>query len=385
MFIVIYTLLGTQFFEFAQAVPFNLYEKVNVQYTEEVTLYFLLSAFCFGIAVEINLLNSTLVTSAKGRNILIGLANKLMYLSEKYKYLILFITFSSLVFGFGPAALIYREGYVPREGRVPQLLTVYMLSLPIASFLLAFLKNKLIKYLLFILLFMLIFGTTARMLVLLPFFYYFGSILNARRIGFVKTVLFLILVLFVFAFTLQYRAYQFQGLYPNLTNLLNNGIDFGFVNLGLNYIFSYAFFATAYGIQEFTFDLKAFLISVSPAPSSFLDIPYMLERQSLNANSPLTALTILSQGGWLLVAGFYFVVGFAVSATSQFLRVNNKVVFLISMVLFVMFTMFSVQYNLRGASRLIYYILILAFLVRFVNVFLYNARKYCGFLFISNR
>ncbi|WP_220182051.1 hypothetical protein [Shewanella putrefaciens] len=373
--IVAYSLIGTRFFSFAKEVPFDMFHKVNQVSSDIAATFFFVASISFFCGIKfLNFSSNPVVVNHN--NPKFTFSKKIYDISDFFKFSFYLVTLLSLIFGYGFEYLLERQGYVSTEGRIHSLLIIYMLTLPITSFLLPFFKSNFVKIMLFIVLFAFIFGTTARMLILLPFFYFVADFIKCRKVSLIKVLFLISLLLFIVAFTLQFRNHAVQGVFPNLLYLMNYGLDFSFVILGINYILSYAFFATALGIQDFEFNQQAFLISINPLPSVFLDIDYMLKSLSLNTNSPLTAISVLSLGGYSLLVLFYFVTGYVFQKCNKFLFKKNRLLYMIAMVLFVMFTMFSVQYNLRGAVRLVYFIILLTFLAKLVNIFVFNYKRY---------
>ena len=344
----IYSLLGLYYFDFAKIVPFDLYKGITYDDIYNTSIIYIIASLSFFVG--------SLCKKGNKSDFFSTISKKILMIPDIYKLLIVSITILSLTFGYGFEAIISRYGYIDMAvDRNKTLLIVYMLTLPISSFLLPFVKNKTISLCAFFIVFLLIFGTTARMLLLLPVFYFIGDLVKNRKISLIKVTICIIVVLFIFTFTLEFRNNYKQGIINNLDYLLNNGLGTEYLNLGFNYILSFSFLVLSNVTKYFNGNLEATLISINPLPSSMLDINYMLSHQSLNSNSPFSAISILALEGYSIVCLYYFIASLVFGFISNYFIKKKNPLLLIIMVLFFMFTFFSIQYNLRGATRFLYY------------------------------
>ncbi|ELV8724957.1 hypothetical protein QNE44_005155, partial [Vibrio harveyi] len=163
---VVYSYLGIKVFSFGIEVPFDLYNAFpEKEWDVSLTAYLLSSAFfttglLFSGIQEPESSSIEYNTSKKYSKVGAILVDK----SDWGKIFLLILTIFFLISGYGLENLLSREGYVPHEGRNKLLLIFYMIFLPLSSFSLAFLKSRYLRVFGYSILFLLVFGTTARML-----------------------------------------------------------------------------------------------------------------------------------------------------------------------------------------------------------------------------
>lgn len=344
-----YSLLGLHYFTFGTKVPFNLdYNITNDDLFKSSTTYILASIFFY--------LGSKWLKETSISNFAEALSIKIKKSSEAFKFLIVAITITSLIFGYGLNSLLARQGYIDTScERNKILMIIYTLTLPISSMIAPFFRSKILSMISLATLFILSFGTTARMLILVPVFYFLGDYIKNSKSTLTKTMLLILSLLFVFTFSLEFRNNDLQGIIYNTENLINNGLNSEYLILGLNYIFSFSFLVLSNVIKYFHHDSQSFLTSISPLPSSMLDINQMLSAQSLTANAPFSSISILALAGMPFLAIYYFITSLSLAIISNYFTKNKSPLIIIIIALYLMFAIFSVQYNLRGATRLIYY------------------------------
>ncbi|HAS8452257.1 TPA: hypothetical protein I7726_19815 [Vibrio vulnificus] len=375
----LYSVLGINILEFAVDVPFDLYRTFDYNNWDYSLYAYLLASISFIIGVHFSK-----KTNSRRRFLIDDLGsnfNKMsnvgLYLnntSEVYKLIIILVTLTFLWFGYGVDNLVYRVGYVPEDGRIGFLLTLYTLFLPISSFILAFVKSKTLRYLLLIVLFFSVFGTTARMLLIIPVLYYVGVCLKYGRIKYKFGFFIFCVTILVLTYTLEYRNHAVQGIIPNVMHLFHNGLDLSYVILGLNYVLSFSFAVNSYSLLNFSFNPSVFLIAINPLPSTFLDMGYMIDNQSLNANAPIPALSYLFLGGTFVGCSYYLLVGFFFSIIFDFVKKNSVLLYVVILALFLLFVFFSGQYNLRSVTRITYYIIILGLCLKFYKIIVHNIK-----------
>lgn len=367
---VVYSYIGIKLLDFGINVPFDLYSSFpESQWDISLSAYFLSSLFftfgllCSGIKFK------EYASKNNTHNALLTLVeNK----SDGLKSLLVILTILFLVLGYGLENILSRDGYVPSEGRVKPLLILYTIFLPISSFALAFINRKTLRLVLYIALFLLIFGTTARMLLLLPSLYYLGSCIKCGKLKIRFGVFTFILIVFIITYTLEYRNLPIQGVVPNIKHMIENGLDLKYISLGLNYIFSYSFASNSYSIHTFDFDLDAFFIAINPMPSRFLDIEYMLEKMSLNRNSPIPTVGYLFLSDFNVGILYYFLIGYMFNVIISYAKRHSGILFLCFLAVFCLFVFLSCQYNLRGTTRIFYYCVSTFIVYRLFRVFKYN-------------
>ena len=365
MAICIYTYLGTEFLEYAKNVPFQLYEKLD-NHDQLYYPYIIASiSFIFGVKLSIK---KKIKEIGGSRPVIHNIYKK------KTLYILgLYITVLILLhLGNGAGHLYHRYGYTLNGSGIPMLRILYTMFLPFLCLLLPFLKQKNLRVLLLIILFILIQGTSSRNLIMIPACYYIGTQIRDKKFNLYKACIAFVTIIFGIALVMESRNQVIQGVIPNLLYVYNNGIDFTFLEIAINYLSSYSIFATGITLQDHSFNIASFLSSINPLPSSFLNIEYMIDTQKLNRNSPFPAIAMLALGGFLVVSFYYFIAGFIWQFLYNFVSSNSKMLLMFLFMLFVLFTILSTQYNLRGVTRFLYYVIFLCLLIKIQKIIKFN-------------
>ncbi len=115
--------------------------------------------------------------------------------------------------------------------------------------------------------------------------------------------------------------------------------------------------------------------SLNPLPS-FIPVPglppWESVRENLRATSyiPYSALGELLNHGWLWLVSYYFLIGFVAAwlhvGAWYFIGQRSRWGYLVGCGMFLLFAISSTQYNLRSATRLVWYAVAIAALWRFV-------------------
>ncbi|WP_010433914.1 O-antigen polymerase [Vibrio cyclitrophicus] len=350
-FTVLYVLIGLYIFNYAKEVPFDIYSLVYDEYVINSAKLYVLSSFSFCLGAMFF-----------SRNGNVRAKNNSVQADFKYQKLLLLLSVSIFVlyvFSYGIEPLIYRVGYISSEHeRNKYGSIVFYLTSPFIFVLMPFIKRKFLRILFFVVFFLALFSSSSRFLVMLPFLYLVGVYIKNRKLP--LTILFLHLSMIAggLMFVLQIRYYQYHGLIPNIASFFSKGIDYDYIFVGLNYAFSFSLMGTAYVLKGFTFDINSFFISINPLPSMFVDIEYMLSTQQMLPTAPISAISLLSLSGYLGLVVFYITTGCFFSYSLSKFKGQN-IVYYIILGLFVMFTLFSIQYNLRGLTRFLYYSILL--------------------------
>ena len=349
-FVVLYTFLGIFVFKYAIDVPFGLYELILEDDLYASALSFLTSSFFFYLGA--------VLVGKKGKASQTG---RVGFEITRQKTLIFSVMFVYLLYiaGYGAEFLLYRNGYIDTSNeRNKSMIIFFFVISPFVTTLIPFIKTKYIKYFTYILCFFVLFSSSSRFIVMVPFLYVVGTFLRFNRIR-LRVVLFnFLLVCFSLLFILQIRNNDFHGLLPNLSTLFIEGIDLEYLWIGLNYAFSFSLFGTSYVLSGFEHNPTAFFISLNPMPSRFVDIGYMLEAQRMLGTSPMSAIATLSLAGYPTLISFYFFTGVCFSYFFNRMK-GQTIAYYIVVGLFILFTLFSIQYNLRGLSRFFYYSIII--------------------------
>lgn len=343
--LVLYTILGCLWGTYSIHTPFNLYSLIK----EEDVLY---GAFLFNFAAFSFYLGS--LTFKPNVNIVSHGG-----FSIKHQKTVIFFLLSLILiycFGYGLEALFYRQGYIDDNfERNAAVLKLFFLLSPFFIVLIPFIESRLVNKLIYVVYFLVLFSASSRFVVMVPFLYVVGSYLKDKKLDIYVTMTNAFIILLSLLIVLEIRNNTYHGLIPNLSYVINNGVDLEFLIYGLNYAFSFSLFGLSFVTSNtsFSHDPVAFWIGLSPLPGRFYDMT-LLESQRMLGTSPMSAMSILSLAGTEVLAIYYFLSGIVFSFILSKLK-NVSILYYVVIGLFVIFSLFSVQYNLRGLSRFLYY------------------------------
>lgn len=370
-FIVIYTVLGTNIFSFATEVPFQLYDNItNESYIDSI-VSILIAAISF-------MVGATMASFGKYKtqvSFLTVINQKIIYIKSIYIIVIYLTVVIFLHLGYGLSSVYYKEGYTIGDSGIAVFRILYTLLLPFSMLLLPLIKSSILRWILLILIILLVLGTSSRMIILIPFFYYLGVVIKSKKISLFKFFISVVAIIFLLNAVINFRDNQFQGLIPNLINLISGKVNYDLLNYALNYLFSFSVYASAYTIQDFSFDFKSFLYSINPLPSSYIDVSYMLNTQKFNEYSPFPAISYLALGGFKYLFLYYCLSGFTWAYILKKFQAKNVYVYFFMIILLLVFTFLSTQYNLRGVSRLTYYVVFI-FLIYKITIILPKKKSF---------
>jgi hypothetical protein len=355
IFVVLYTIAGTSFFGFATEVPFQLYDKISQDFLIKAILSITIAAISFTFGAMIG-------SFGKYRNhiaFLDTINQKIMSIKSLYIILIYLSVLLFLHLGYSPSLIYYKEGYIVGDKGIAIFRIAYSILLPFSILLLPMLRTCVLRWFLLIAVLLLVLGTSSRMIILIPSFYYLGHVIKSKKISLISFFICITIMMFLLNAVVNFRDNQFQGLIPNFVNIISGNFKFDLLNYSLNYLFSFSVFASAYTIQNFSFDIKSFFYSVSPLPSSCIDVSYMLTTQKFNEYSPFPAIAYLSLGGIKYLFFYYFISGLVWAYILKKIELKNLYIYFFIAILLIVFTFLSTQYNLRGATRLTYYAIVI--------------------------
>lgn len=345
--VVLYTFIGVFVYKYAIDVPFDLYSLISSYDLYIAATVFISSAFFF-------FLGSSLVRRENKNTLSLNMNIK----QQKLLFFSIIAVYTLYIIGYGLEPLLYRRGYIDASfERNKFMLIFFFVASPFVTTLIPFIRNKYLKYFTYLSCFLILFSASSRFIIMLPFLYVIGTFLRFSRIK-IRVILFnFLLICMSLVFVLQIRYYTFHGLIPNILALFTKGIDFDFLWIGLNYALSFSLFGTSYVLSNFSHDPIAFSISLNPLPSRFLNLD-LLSTQRMLGTSPMSAVSILSLSGYTTIATFYSITGFCFAFILKKMRGVSSFYYAV-VGLFIMFTLFSIQYNLRGLSRFFYFSIII--------------------------
>lgn len=363
----IYTYIGTEYFDFAKNVPFHFYDNLSGTSYQNIYLYYLLASFAFMLGLITCKNADLLILFRNDKPNVISSKVKVKYVVTLYVITVIFMHI-----GHGVGHLYFREGYTLGDSGIASFRVLYTMLLPLTCLLVPFVKFRFNRYLLMLILFILVQGTSSRNLVLLPVCYYIGIFLRDQKISMYKGGISLVLIILSVNIAIQYRDNQFQGVFPNLIYFFQYGLDYRITELAINYLTSFSVYASSITLNEHQFNLNSLLASINPLPSKFIDIAAMVESQKLNQYAPFPAIGFLSLGGPSFVFFYYFISATIWSTSGLFIASRSKVLAITVLVLFIMFCFLSLQYNLRSVTRLLYYIIIISVFLKLIKILRFN-------------
>ncbi|ELO1813098.1 oligosaccharide repeat unit polymerase [Vibrio fluvialis] len=360
-FIVIYVLLGSFFFDFSKEMPFDLFYKVKADSVINASLYYIYASVVYYIGCRFVRTNKKLETGRNGLSISFDINNQYLLIS------LIFFVHIIYIYGYGVEPLIYRRGYIDSSfERDMFMLKVFFMISPFLIVLIPFVKNRIFKYLIYFFSFFILFGASSRYVIMVPLLYMVGTYIKYSQIKIRTVVINSLILCSSLVFVLQIRNEVYHGIVPNIHHLFSEGLDREYLFLGINYALSFSLYGTAYVLENFTHNAEAFYLSITPLPSSMIDIDVVLQEHKMIGPSPISAISALVLSGFLTLTVFYFFLGFVFSNLLERLKGKSLFYFII-LGLFVLFVLFSVQYNLRGATRFIYFSIYTYFISIFIR------------------
>ena len=293
------------------------------------------------------------------------------------------IVFVFILIGVGPSNIWLRDVYLPVEVRGAKIIGFALTPFVVMLLGYSFLRVKhLYRSLILIMMamyFVLYFALASRWFAFMLVLFMLG-VLMCRPSS--KKIKLLVVFSAIFAFLLllvplSLRALEAHGLYPYFLAVIGDSviIDWGQLEkMTNNLLFSYSL--TGHIIMYENIDIKHLMISINPLPGSLVGWYESVDVLRVNPYTPFNAPGELLNHGVLYAAVFYFMLGVYFSSLdnkiNQYLTKNKLLLSALLVGLAVLYTISSLQYNLRSGLRLIYYII--AF--QLVVFMLCNSKKY---------
>ena len=358
-FVSVYSFVGIFIFDYALKVPFDFFDSYSKDEIYDAISIFL----CAALILSTSSIFSTLFAK---RSITLGANSRfdlIVYLREKYQTisnskLVLISLLSSffLVCAVGPYSIFINHGYMGHESVL--FLKLYTFSLPISSFAISIIRKRYLRYTLFIFVLIIIFSTSSRSILILPFVYILGSVIRHNRFVLIKAFILVCLAIILSSIALEYRSHPIQGVLGNGSYLLTNGFNLDYISLGLNYLFSYSVSLLTFMINEVNYDSAIFWLSINPLPGFMLDLTLIVENAKANVFAPYSTIGEVYLMGGLCFTIFYSIIGYTIGSV-EYKSSNNAIIIAIVFILTLLFAFLSLQYNVRGSIRFIYLVILL--------------------------
>jgi hypothetical protein len=304
------------------------------------------------------------------------------YLSSKFAFQIVFILFFVSVvlvffdYGYG---LFYRTKYIPYESSYFKL--VYNILFLAVSFLTGyFFKHNKVFYsiiIFFVLILNLAIGTRLASINLIVFI--FSLFLNFNKPKAYQIITSIVFVVFFFGYNLSLRTESFNhGLIPYLKITFQNPeIILKYTIDNIYYTFIFGFYASAETVKMYNSNnFDQLLISINPLTGGMAKWYLIVDKMKLNTVAPFTGIGVISKHTYFFFF-FTFFVGYFFSYIDSIIKNGFKRhQYILPLVLLLFCTLFCIlmfEYNLRNASRFLYYSLfvIIIFKLNYRNGKLY--------------
>lgn len=286
-----------------------------------------------------------------------------------------FFTVALVHFAYPLDKIYFRQGYASIYDGGTVLKSLVSLLVPVCSLLLPFHKNKFVRYLLFIIIVFFVQGLNKRLLLLIPIFYYLGSYIRDRRFSLKRSTAFAIMTVFFAGYVLEYRLHSYQGVIPNLQQFFESGVDLSSIWMGMNYLFGFSFYSTMVTSNFFDVTLSSIYLSINPLPGSMLNLESIVSEHKISKYAPYSALGTLGIIGIPAVFLYFFMAGLIFKLIFIYFPRRFRLLLFVVIVLFLVFTVMSLQYNLRTSVRFLYYSVMFFFIIKIFSMFILSLKR----------
>lgn len=370
-YIITIVLTSLYYYHFDDKINLYKFDEIkNGLFIETIKFHLMaLVAFGFGVIVYYDLSN-------KSKKLLFNKPfSKVLFhkyiLPKKTKTIILtlfiiIILLFLLTYGLG---IFYRDEYLTSNARALQTITK-LLSF-VLSILLAFsyIENKFLSVFLFIILMLLTLGTGSRIGFLYFVIYIFlvfqskGNTLKNKGI----LVLNLVFSFFLLSFIMTLRLNDQHGVFPYLAMLFAEKNELlQSLNFNIYYSFIFGIFVSAQTIVLNVPDWNNIFISLNPATGAMAGWYNIAENMRIYPIVPYSSNGEVFTMGNGFTFSFYIILGAIVSyidyKTRLLFSIGRRVFGFIIVIMFLLYIVYSFEYNLRSSFRYIYYICVLLFM-----------------------
>ncbi|MDA8965791.1 hypothetical protein N9F33_03420 [Pseudomonadales bacterium] len=343
---------GFHIFDFAYGMPFGLGDNLPIQDYEEAGLIFFIAtlSYCLGSMMW-----------GKSRALTFTRASEPQYrrISPVLSFIYI-VTPAVLFFSSYGWDIFSRTEYIPENiggfkflGKVILVIMLFQLR--------AIVKSEILISFVYALYFFILLGYGSRMLALLPVINFISISMNSRsRGGFLGLAFHLLLCILFIMMVIQFRRLSMHGIFPYLKDFFINGIDLSIATFAVNYLTSFSYSLTAFLTSEIIYSKSYFFTSIHPMFGSIAGWPEIQDTLRVNTYVPYNGLSELAATGYGVLAMYFISVGFLLKGMERYFYRS----FLGLMVVMCVSALFSVeilQYNLRSATRMLYYSILLLF------------------------
>ena len=333
----------------------NFNKQVNVFL--RMMMFFLIGVYIYILKNKnYTLISSKAIKIINFENISINYAS-----IKKNMFIILFICCSLVIFDYG-TELFYRLNYIPQKSSM--LKTIYTILLIILSVLSAIsLKHNKIPAIITIAIVLLIgIGLGSRMATvdLIVFVLTYSFMLKSKRIKIKYFIIWIPLIIVFFGYNIALRTEtNIHGLIPYLNIFFKNPeVIYKNTLFNIYYTFVYGFIATSETIKLYHENMGNLITCINPMPGNLTDWYSFSQRMRINIYAPYTSIGELAKFPifsfiYYVFLGYYF--SYCDFHIKYFIQAKKLLVPAITIILLLLFIMFSFEYNLRSSIRYLYY------------------------------
>ncbi len=359
--------------------------RLSSIHSQRTTLLFLLAALSVLLGATAHELSTTL---QPGRVVHTKISAALRFPSIVLGSAALPVVF--LVAGIGPGFIIQKDLYLGIAGsrQLVSLGTAFSLpAVALASCILFSGTNRRVRHqarLLLVAYGIVFFSLASRQLALLPLLILIGWLLSDRTAvpAWPRITAAMVATVILFSVPLTLRQLPNHGLRPYTTYVVANPDLLISPKLGAlsnNLLFSYSL-AGHVAYTELPIRPRIFWLMVNPLPGRYAGWEKVLPTQGVNAYTPFNALGQLGNFGWMYLVAYLSAIGWYLAhirnvVGRRFPAGWQPVANTVCTGIAGLFAVTSLQYSLRTASRLIYYVIALEVFLRLVILPLRSGRR----------
>ncbi len=345
---------------------FDIYnlDTLNAKNFNKQVNVFLRMMMFFLIGVYIYILKNKNYTQISSKAIqIINVENILINYTtiKKIMILVLYLCCSLVFFDYG-TELFYRLNYIPQKSSM--LKTIYTILLIILSVLsaISFKKNKIPAIITIAIVLLIGIGLGSRMATvdLIVFVLTYSFMLKSKRIKIKYFIIWIPLIIVFFGYNIALRTEtNIHGLIPYLNIFFKNPeVIYKNTLFNIYYTFVYGFIATSETIKLYHENMGNLITCINPMPGNLTDWYSFSQRMRINIYAPYTSIGELAKFPifsfiYYVFLGYYF--SYCDFHIKYFIQAKKLLVPAITIILLLLFIMFSFEYNLRSSIRYLYY------------------------------
>lgn len=275
---------------------------------------------------------------------------------------------------FGVEGFYERNVYIPQYNKVLEISRVLFTLLTVVLIALLFQKYKKISIFLMFTLILFEFSTGSRKILIYLVLYLIITLPYWKeKLKILKLSLYILLVTIFISIVLTFRDGNSHGFYPYFIKL----IDFNILSLLSEiyflfyYIFIFGFNITIHTVSLELASLNTLLISINPLPGGLIGWEEISKQLKVNKFSPTNLYGELYTLGYFMNIVFFFILGNVFYIFERFQRnLYHKSLLVSNIILFMIlfFTILSYEYQLRSATRFLYYLVFIILCYYCINL-----------------